>query len=178
MEIKIDLKRIKSLAQRRDDENWEFRSFLKQIDLGMEELDEVVHRIVTDVTSEIDCTQCANCCRMTEPVLDEDDVTEFCSGLKTAVLEFKDEFLIQDEESSKYRFREQPCAFLNGNLCSNYDHRPKDCRSYPHLHKPEFATRLFGVLENYAVCPIVFNSYEWLKAELWHDNDWDDGLWI
>jgi hypothetical protein len=27
---------------------------------------------------------------------------------------------------------------------------------------------LIGVVENYDVCPIVFNVYEQLKAELWH----------
>jgi len=28
---------------------------------------------------------------------------------------------------------------------------------------------LIGVVQNYDVCPIVFNVYEQLKAELWHD---------
>jgi hypothetical protein len=30
------------------------------------------------------------------------------------------------------------------------------------------------VVDNYAVCPIVFNSYEQLKAELWEKDEWED----
>jgi Fe-S-cluster containining protein len=57
----------------------------------------------------------------------------------------------------------KPCPFLEGNLCSNYDHRPGDCRSFPHLHKHDFIFRLWNVADNCAVCPIVFNVYERLK---------------
>ena len=44
--------------------------------------------------------------------------------------------------------------------------RVADCRSYPHLHKKDMASRLLGVIENAAVCPIVFGVLERLKAEL------------
>ncbi len=30
-------------------------------------------------------------------------------------------------------------------------------------HKEEFASRLIGVINNYSICPIVFNVYEALK---------------
>jgi Fe-S-cluster containining protein len=62
---------------------------------------------------------------------------------------------------------------LKDNLCINYDHRPKDCSSYPHLHKNEFLSRTWGVIDNYSVCPIVFNTYEILKIELLHYNNND-----
>jgi hypothetical protein len=35
----------------------------------------------------------------------------------------------------------------------------------------EFVFRLIGVVENYAVCPIVFNVHEHLKVELWYEGD-------
>ncbi|MBV7334443.1 YkgJ family cysteine cluster protein [Chloroflexi bacterium TSY] len=72
-----------------------------------------------------------------------------------------------DAHANEYVFNELPCPFLEGNLCSNYAHRPKTCASFPHLHKPVFRGRLFGVLSNYATCPIVFNVYEKLKVKLW-----------
>ncbi|MBW1737720.1 MAG: hypothetical protein JRJ69_09220 [Deltaproteobacteria bacterium] len=53
-------------------------------------------------------------------------------------------------------------------MCSHYELRPEACRSFPHLHKEEFVSRLMGVIQNYAVCPIIFNVYERLKNELWH----------
>ena len=63
-------------------------------------------------------------------------------------------------------FARTPCPLLDGTRCSCYKDRPKDCRSYPHLHEKEMTTRLLGVLGNAEVCPIVYNVLENLKAEL------------
>ena len=46
-------------------------------------------------------------------------------------------------------------------------------RSFPHLDKEEFVTRLWAVVDNYSICPIVFNVYEILKDKLWQHNDVD-----
>lgn len=37
-----------------------------------------------------------------------------------------------------------PCPMLDGKLCSIYDNRPEVCRSFPHLEKPLFTSRLKG----------------------------------
>jgi Fe-S-cluster containining protein len=95
-------------------------------------------------------------------------------GLGIAPDEFKNQFLTADEESGKHVFKEIPCLLLKDNKCSIYSHRPKDCRSYQHLHKNDFVTRLWGVVENCSICPIAFNVYEQLKSELWHNDDEDD----
>ena len=34
-----------------------------------------------------------------------------------------------------------------------------------------FRSRLYGVLANYEICPIVFNVFERLKDEVWHHDD-------
>jgi Fe-S-cluster containining protein len=59
-----------------------------------------------------------------------------------------------------------PCPMLNEKLCSIYEDRPGVCRSFPHLEQPEFTSRLIGVIDNVAVCPIAFNAFEELKAKL------------
>lgn len=175
MEIIIDLEYIKEIAKEKDEENWGFRAFLKQLDMAPREIDAVVHRIAEEVVSQIDCTKCANCCKQISPVLDKDDVSTFALGLKMPMSEFKEQYLIPDEEAPlNYRFKELPCPFLKNDRCSNYDYRPKDCRSYPHLHKKYFTSRLLGVIGNYEVCPIVFNTYEQLKTQLGHNNWRDD----
>jgi Fe-S-cluster containining protein len=93
-------------------------------------------------------------------------------GLKISISEFEERYLgPADDNPSKYVLNELPCPFLKDNLCSNYECRPQDCRSYPHLHKGGFVSRLWGVVENYGVCPIVFNVYERLKTELWHHDE-------
>jgi Fe-S-cluster containining protein len=171
MKIVTDLEYIKEKALEREEENWEFRAFLKQLDMAPKEIDAIVHKINDKATSQIDCTQCANCCKQIRPVLDEDDVSNFALGLGNEVSEFRERYLSQDADNSKqYIFKELSCPFLAKNKCSNYDCRPKDCRSYPHLHKKDFISRLWGVIENYGVCPIVFNVYEQLKIELWNND--------
>ena len=59
-----------------------------------------------------------------------------------------------------------PCRMLDGKLCSIYDKRPEGCRSFPHLEKSLFTSRLMGVIDNVAICPIAFNAYEELKTKL------------
>jgi uncharacterized protein len=179
MEIVTSLDYIKEMGAKREKENLDFRAFLKQCDIAPEMMDATVHRIAEEVSSHIDCTQCANCCKQIRPVLDKADVSRFSLGLKSSISQFQERYLRPDgENSSCYIFKELPCPFLRNNKCSNYKYRPKDCRSYPHLHKKDFVFRLWNVVENYEICPIVFNVYEQLKIELWHDdilgsNDFD-----
>lgn len=105
------------------------------------------------------------------PLLDQEDIKKCCESLQVSVPHFKKKYLKFGKEEGNFVFKEKPCPFLKNNLCSIYSHRPKDCRSFPHLHKKEFVFRLWGVVENCSICPIVFNVYEQLKSELWHLDD-------
>jgi uncharacterized protein len=157
--------KIKALAEKKTDINWEFRSFLKQFDVSSDELDSIVHRLYNEVSSQIDCTQCANCCNEVSPILDHADIEKFAGGLTMPVADFQKEYLQSDVQPGEYIFKTLPCPFLTGNRCSNYECRPKDCVSYPHLHKDDFIFRLMTVVENCAICPIAYNVYELLKTE-------------
>jgi Fe-S-cluster containining protein len=84
-----------------------------------------------------------------------------------SVNEFRSRFLADDPEREGSVFINQPCPFLQDNFCTVYDHRPSDCRSYPHLHKRDFVFRMNQAFSNCSVCPIVFNVYEELKREFW-----------
>ncbi len=164
--MEIDINKIAILAKEREDENWDFRTFLKGQD--DEEIDSIVYGIYQDVSSKIDCTACGNCCKIIQPILDKDDITKLSKFLKTDVTKFKEDYVTKDEDGENV-LNQVPCPFLYNNKCTHYDSRPKDCKSYPHLHKKEFVFRLFGVIDNYSICPIVFNVYEFLKNNL-HDN--------
>jgi hypothetical protein len=59
--IETDLSRIQQLSHELDDENWEFRSWLKQY--APDDIDDLVKALSQKYFSLIDCTQCANCCR-------------------------------------------------------------------------------------------------------------------
>ncbi len=165
MKIITDLNKIKELAEKGEDENWEFRIFLKGYPMDMEELDEIVHDFYEQVIQEIDCRECGNCCREISPAFEDGDIERMAKGLKISPSEFESQYLVEDDDefSDDLIFKSLPCSFLKGNLCTCYEHRPEACRSFPHLHKDEFVFRLGGVVGNYEICPIVFNVYEMLK---------------
>ena len=69
-----DLVQIRKLAERKENENFRFRRFLKECDLEAGEIDGRVFDITHRVWAGIDCTTCANCCRELRPTFSEDEV--------------------------------------------------------------------------------------------------------
>lgn len=162
MELETNLDRISAFAEEREDSNWDFRHFLKSRD--NDEVDERVHRLNEEVSAQIDCTACANCCLTLKTMLSQEDIHRMAEGLSISPEEVQEKYCIH-EEGSKELFLDAPCPMLDGKKCSIYPYRPDECRNYPNLHKPDFVFRLIGVLSNYEMCPIVFNVYERLKDE-------------
>lgn len=166
MELHTDPKVVAKLAEEREEANWRFRSFLKGADLKIDELDAIVHRHYEDVASQIDCCACGNCCREILPTLDNDDVNRLAMGLGTKPEEIVARYLTRNDDDD-LTFNRRPCPLLSGNACQVYEHRPDACQSYPHLQKEEFIFRLAQAVSNCCICPISFNVYERLKADLW-----------
>lgn len=169
--METDINKIRKLSKEKEDENWEFRSFLKGCDISEEKIDLIVHELYKKVSSEIDCRACANCCREVQPVFDQEDIQRFSKCLDISCAQFKDQYLIKDDDPGKFVFNKRPCPFLKDNLCSHYNCRPRDCKSYPHLHKCGFIFRLINVIGNCSICPVVFNVYECLKYEIQNYDD-------
>ena len=163
---------VEKLSSEREEENWNFRTFLKGFDLDIKDLDAMVHQHYEAIAIQIDCSSCSNCCRGVSPVLDSSDVARISTGLEISSKAFIERYLTTDEDGDLI-FQEMPCPLLNDNLCRAYKHRPKVCRSYPHLQKDEFVFRLVQAVQNCSVCPIVYNVYERLKGDLWSEfSDW------
>ena len=166
MNTETDIKMIEQLSRQREDANWAFRSFLKGSGLSVMKIDATVHDLYREVSAKIDCTKCANCCKAIRPVLTAADIKRLACQLELTTREFRVCFLLENEHGEGFVFNSQPCPFLRDNLCEVYENRPRDCRSYPHLHKREFALRMGQAIFNCSVCPIVFNVYEGLKEKL------------
>jgi Fe-S-cluster containining protein len=160
MKLETDIQRIQQLAQQRKEDNWAFRCFLKGSDLSIRSIDLKVHGLFREVSREIDCTKCANCCKTVHPILKPTDIRRLAKHLGLNVVQFRSQFIADDQEREGSVFRNQPCPFLQNNLCTVYDNRPGDCRSYPHLHKRDFVFRTNQAFSNCSVYPIVFNVYE------------------
>jgi hypothetical protein len=166
MKIETDIKKIEQLAHQREDANWAFRCFLKGSDLSVAKIDSIVHDLYREVSAQIDCTQCANCCKAVQPILTAADIKRLARHVGFTTKEFGSRFLRENDEGEGFVFTAQPCPFLEDNRCAVYENRPRDCRSYPHLHKREFVARVSQAFSNCPVCPIVFNVYEGLKPAL------------
>lgn len=168
MRLITDIAEIEKISEKQEKENMEFRMFLKWTDMPGHQIDALVRDIVDEVSAKIDCTQCANCCKICGPLLVQRDVHRLANHLELSEEDFCSRFLKKDQDGEGHLFSSMPCPFLENGCCSLYESRPEDCRSYPHLHKNDFTTRLLGVVTNCYVCPIVFNVYEQLKARMWN----------
>ena len=131
------------------------------------EIDSIVHSIYEEISSKIDCKSCANCCKEIKPLLRENDIKRFSSCLNILTDLFIKQYLMRDGDFGGFTFNKTPCPFLKANLCMHYECRPNDCSSFPHLHKEHFVFRLTQVVQNYSICPIIFNVYESLKTQIW-----------
>jgi len=76
-----DLKVIAAKAETNWTDNWNFRSFL-QHHVDPDIIDETVKLLNKVVSSQIECTDCGNCCRELQPHLDEVDVIKIASELE------------------------------------------------------------------------------------------------
>jgi len=162
----FDLVQIREQAAAKEDENWRFRAFLKtRCRLEPEEIDERVFEATRRVWAGIDCTQCANCGKQVRPTLSDEEVDRLARRLEMAREMFIETYLVRSEpgDDNPWTTRTTPCPFLKDNRCSVYEERPADCRGYPYLYEPEFASRTMGMIERASTCPIVFEVMEELK---------------
>ena len=166
MKIELDLNIIKENAKIKEDQNYRFRSYLKGQDPNS--IDKIVHKLYEDVLKNVDCTECGNCCIELETCFHTEEIERLTSELHIDKEGFITNSLKPDSFGDKDKFFliSKPCQFLKDKKCTIYSLRPEECNSYPYLHKDNFTSRLLGVLENYEVCPIVYNVYELLKQKL------------
>jgi Fe-S-cluster containining protein len=155
--IEIDLSRIQKLSQEHSDDNWDFRSWLKQY--APDGIDGLVKTLSQKYFGLIDCVQCANCCQSLQVEFKKRELHTIAKTLGQSIEAFQKQSMSEGKVNP-------PCPMLNGKLCSIYENRPDVCRSYPHLEQPKFTSRLIGVIENVAICPIAFNAFEELKTRL------------
>ena len=158
---------IRRYSHYNEDQDWRFRAHLKAGNVSNADLDQTVHDITNEVWSQIDCTKCANCCKVLEVVVDDKDILRLSRRLKLTAKEFEQRHVFQGQDKVKM-LNKQPCFFLNSdNTCSVYEDRPTACHDFPYLHKTGFRQRSIMMVHNQEVCPIVFNVWQRLKLIFW-----------
>jgi Fe-S-cluster containining protein len=122
-------------------------------------LDATFHHLHEEAFQELDCLDCANCCKTTSPIFIQTDIDRLAKNFRMKSSQFIDEYLVRDEEGD-YVLKTAPCPFLGAdNKCLVYEDRPKACREYPHTDRKNMLGILDLTLKNTLVCPAVFKIF-------------------
>ena len=129
-------------------------------------LDFIVQETHEEVFEEINCLNCANCCKTTGPLFTKKDIERISKHLKMKPKDFEFKFLQTDEDQDKV-LQNLPCWFLGeDNKCSIYEVRPKACREYPHTDRKKVYQINDLMLKNTLICPAAFIWVEKMEAKL------------
>jgi uncharacterized protein len=165
-----DLVQIRVLGEKKREENLRFRSFMKSRDHS----DRILRRIAQGIEDEIDCTVCANCCRVATATVKERDVEHLARFLRISEARFLAEYTTESEDEGRIlrRTDAQGCVFLSGNECTVYEARPDACQRFPHVVRGNgsIASRMWQFVDRACYCPIVYNSLEAFKEEMGYRN--------
>jgi len=155
----IRLFRDRAKAKRKEN-----RAFFKRLKKNPpKDLDRTVHQLDEEAFSQIDCLDCANCCKTTSPVFKKRDIERLAKRFNIRPATFVERYLRRDEDG-EYVLQQAPCPFLgDDNYCSVYEDRPAACASFPHTHRRKFHQLLSVTENNTTVCPAVFHIVERMK---------------
>ena len=110
--------------------------------------------------SKIDCLQCANCCKNYSPRFTPPDIKRISKWLGMNEGDFKDTYLVIDEDGDNVA-KSKPCPFLGAdNFCSIYEVRPTDCVRFPYMDDDFMLKRQPLALKNSSFCPITYYVIE------------------
>lgn len=164
MTQEIDIGKYHQLALQKQKEHRKFLATLKK--KAPKNLDKIVQEVHTEVFREIDCTKCANCCKILGPLFTESDISRIAKHFRMRLPVFEDMYLRVDEDNDNV-FKSMPCPFLGeDNLCSIYDIRPKACREFPHTDRKKIYQINHLTIQNTLICPAVYLFVEKLQERL------------
>lgn len=157
MSQKIDLQKFSQESKSELSANKKLKEKLKKT--KPKNLDETFHQLHEQTFEEIDCLNCANCCKTTSPIFLQTDIDRLAKVFRMKSSQFIDTYLRRDEDGD-YVLTTAPCPFLNqDNTCLVYEDRPKACREYPHTDRKNMLGILDLTLKNTLVCPAVFKIF-------------------
>ncbi|MEM7036952.1 MAG: YkgJ family cysteine cluster protein [Bacteroidota bacterium] len=144
------------------DDNLRFRGWLNTQSPNM--IDTMVMGLHHVVTRDIDCTQCGNCCKAGGPAVTKKEIRRLAKHESMSAEAYEAANVSRDRNGTCH-LKQTPCKYFLGGYCAVYTKRPDECRKFPHTDLRDFTTRLYGMIDRYSWCPIVYNIMERLKDE-------------
>ena len=161
--MEIDLNNFRKESKSEYSSNQKLKARLKKVKPKI--LDETFEKLHEEAFEEIDCLDCANCCKTTSPIFLNTDIDRLAKVFRMKSSVFIDEYLHRDEEGD-FVLNSSPCTFLGeDNKCLVYEDRPKACREYPHTNRKKMHGILELSLKNTLVCPAVFKIFQQIGKE-------------
>jgi len=166
----MDLKEFKARVSKK---KARLTAFLQKLDdIVPEDMPRLVTETDITVWRDIDCTTCANCCKTMTPTFTSADVKRISAHLSMTPAEFKDKWLLKEEDTGDWVNRIQPCQFLVDDKCSIYEVRPRDCAEFPHHYKKPFDAYNDTFIQNLHRCPATFTLVERLEKRVRDEYEW------
>ncbi len=138
----------------------QYKQFLEKA--GKKQVLRLLPELHEQAFEQIDCLQCAHCCKRYSPRFKQPDIKRISKvlGMKESALIEK--YLRRDEEGD-YVTQSVPCPFLgDDNRCSIYEDRPSDCKRFPYTDEDVLLNRPRLTIINSSFCPIVVSVLEGL----------------
>lgn len=128
-------------------------------------INQLADQLHEDVFNEIDCLECANCCKSIPPIINDLDLRRAAKFLGMKPTDFQEKYIRIDEDLDMV-IKSSPCPFLEeDNSCFIYEGRPRACREYPHTDNYEFLKNLKLHLKNSEYCPAVYHILDRMRQE-------------
>lgn len=158
----IRIEELENLANIKQEENIKFRTFLKN-HADPKELDEQFKQLHDKYFSIYDCSKCRNCCKQYYGTFSKNEIEKAASFLELSTNELKDKYLQSKPDSEGYKTKNYPCDFFQNGECILKECKPETCKEYPYTNKNNRLGSLWGVIDNTAICPVVYEIFEELK---------------
>jgi Fe-S-cluster containining protein len=137
-----------------------------------------IHKLVEEASvkawGEVNCLECANCCKAMTPTFTKKDLKRIAAFLGMTETEMYNKWLKTDEDNGDIVNQKQPCQFLDKktNFCSIYEVRPDDCATFPHFKRKPFNDFNHIHEQNIQYCPATLKMVNHLKDTIDAGFDW------
>jgi uncharacterized protein len=162
--VVTDLAEVFRLGTAKAEENLAFRRYLS----AQHYPEKPFQILASDVQQQIDCTNCANCCRHSVVSVNKLEIENIARHLGMTPEAVARLYTVPDSDAPNSRTllnSREGCVFLDSNLCMIYDARPRTCRDFPHvaIGTHSLASRPSSLARWAALCPNIFNALESFK---------------